>query len=269
MTFGYHRAEILGALASIFTIWILVGILCYEAVIRLIDDVHRNGTAVDGRIMTIIGIAGLVVNIIDAFILNWGNAPHGHSHSHGHGHQHQNEINKQKKESKEHENINVRAAFIHVLGDCLQSVGVIAASVFIWVGNVIHYGAILVKGSYWNLADPIASLVFGIITLITTVKLCKNVIEVLMEQVPAEIDYKLILKDLKSIPGITDVHDLHIWAISIGKVSLSAHIHSDDHEGALIAAQEVCRNHGITHTTIQVDPGPPSSTQCSHTHGVH
>jgi len=258
MTFGYHRAEILGALASIFTIWILVGILCYEAILRLLSDAHLVGETVDGRIMTIIGICGFLVNIIDALILKWGNAPHGHSHGHGHGHG-----------TPHDENVNVRAAFIHVLGDCLQSLGVIAAAVIIWVGNVVEFHEVKVQKSWWNMADPIASLLFGVITIFTTIKLTKNIVDVLMERVPAGIHYAEILRELQEIPNVSGVHDLHIWAISVGKVSLSCHLQSDDHVGVLVAAQKICKKHDITHTTIQVDPGSPSSKRCKHSEGIH
>jgi zinc transporter 2 len=119
-SFGYHRAEIIGALFSVLTIWGLVGVLAYEAILRLIADSKREGRSVasacvkkknekrkhlliplsvcfictllgdpvDGKVMTIIGCLGLGVNIIDAFILWWGNAPHGHSHAGGGGHGH-------------------------------------------------------------------------------------------------------------------------------------------------------------------------------------
>jgi zinc transporter 2 len=161
-SFGYHRAEILGALTSIVTIWGLVAILVYEAILRLYNDSRLVGDEVDGRIMTIIGIAGFFVNIIDAGILHWGKAPHGHSHSHGHDHGHG------------HGDVNVRAAFIHVLGDCLQSVGVVVAALVIWIGNQLQFGSPRASRSWWNLADPIASLIFSVITLFTTVQLCKK-----------------------------------------------------------------------------------------------
>lgn len=275
-TFGYHRAEILGALFSIILIWALVGILCYEAILRLLADAHRLGDVVDGKIMTIIGSAGLGVNIINALILHWGKAPHGHSHSHGHSHGHghdhghgkkdkkkgekkEKKHKKEKKEKKEEENVNIRAAFIHVVGDCLQSVGVIAAALVVWIGNWKTYGSPKAKGSWYNMADPIASLLFGFITLITTISLLRQIVNVLMERVPAGFSYEEIHRDLRSIPGVTGVHDLHIWSLSIGKVALSAHINSDDAAEALKEAEKVVKSHGISHSTIQVDSTTPES----------
>jgi zinc transporter 2 len=143
--------------------------------------------------------------------------------------------------------VNVRAAFIHVLGDCLQSLGVIAAAVIIWVGNVVEFHEVKVQKSWWNMADPVASLLFGVITIVTTsriqsdqisnnvpVKLTKNIVDVLMERVPAGVQYAEILRELREIPNVSGVHDLHIWAISVGKVSLSCHLQSDDHVGQVV-----------------------------------
>jgi zinc transporter 2 len=251
MTFGYHRAEILGALASIVTIWGLVAVLGYESIMRLVADARLVGDEVDGRIMTVIGGCGFLVNIIDALILKWGNAPHGHSHGGG-GHDH----------GHGHGNVNVRAAFIHVLGDCLQSIGVMAAAGVIWAGNQIQHGSPRAAKSLWNLADPIASLIFGLITLITTIRLCKHTVEVLMEKVPEEIDYHKILSDMKGLPGVTGVHDLHIWSLTVGKIALSVHINSDDHVGTLGEVQRICLEHGIGHTTIQVDPVAFKDDKC-------
>eukprot|EP01118_Nematostelium_gracile_P016304 TRINITY_DN6718_c0_g1_i1.p1 TRINITY_DN6718_c0_g1~~TRINITY_DN6718_c0_g1_i1.p1 ORF type:complete len:403 (+),score=109.91 TRINITY_DN6718_c0_g1_i1:53-1261(+) len=254
MTFGYHRAEILGALASIVTIWGLVAVLGYESIMRLIADSRLVGDEVDGRIMTIIGVLGFVVNIIDAIILHWGNAPHGHSHgggggghSHGHG---------------GHGNVNVRAAFIHVVGDCLQSIGVIIAAVIVWVGNHFQYGSPKVAHSYFNLADPIASIIFSIITLITTIRLCKHTVEVLMERVPNEINMETLREEFEGIQGANGVHDLHVWALTVGKIALTVHINSDDHVATLSEAQRICTQHGIGHVTIQVDPAAAGEDNC-------
>jgi len=260
-TFGHGRAEIMGALISVLTIWALVGIIVFEAILRLIDDAKEEGEAVDGMIMTIIGICGLVVNIIDAGILTWGNAPHGHDHggsdhdhSHGgHGH-------------GDHENINVRGALLHVIGDCLQSLGVILASVVVWVGNYLTTGS--ARGvTYYNLADPIVSLLFAAITLFITKGLIMRIINILMERVPPGVDYYGILKELEELEGVSEVHDLHIWAVTVGKNCLSCHITADnDHLKTLRAAEKVCLAHNITHTTIQVDPH--RSDQCR-SHSVH
>jgi len=267
MSFGYHRAEIIGASLSIFLIWGLVAILIYEAVLRLYGDI-QHGEVVDGKIMTIIGCAGLGVNIIDALILYWGNASHSHSHGHSHGnsgHSHGN-----SGHSHGHGggggSISVRAALAHAIGDCLQSVGVIIAAALVWVGN-LYYDVCSTtrhanddehddaeKRCYWNLADPIASLIFGVITLVTTIGLIKQILAVLMEKVPDHIDYNQVKEELRNIDEVTEIHDLHIWSIAMGKVSLSCHLVSTDHVNVLKKAQDICKSFGIIHSTIQVDP---------------
>eukprot|EP01100_Stratorugosa_tubuloviscum_P000481 TRINITY_DN1108_c1_g1_i2.p1 TRINITY_DN1108_c1_g1~~TRINITY_DN1108_c1_g1_i2.p1 ORF type:complete len:508 (+),score=155.06 TRINITY_DN1108_c1_g1_i2:233-1756(+) len=402
-SYGYYRAEILGALASIVTIWALVGILLFEATIRFMGYAAQTGEEVNGKIMTMIGSLGLVVNIIDAIILYWGNAPHSHSHGflsdddghdhshdHGHGHSHkkkhklgqENEMqilvdeshsidleiqsdlieddhhshnhkkenikdkhnhdhehehehehekdesgsdhddkhgndhghknkhqkhkhDKKNKHSHDHDdhkhddhkhndhdhddhkhdddhdhddkhghddkheheqqhegNINVRSALIHVIGDCFQSIGVIIAAVIIWVGNVNLTGKVEASTLYC-LADPIATFIFGIITLFTTFNIIGQILNVLMEGVPKNIDFDKVFSDLKKIECVHDVHDLHIWSLTIGRVCLSCHLSSDDPIKAIKLAKKVCKKYGIKHTTIQVDPH--TIDDCEHT----
>jgi zinc transporter 2 len=135
-------------------------------------------------------------------------------------------IGGERKENTE--NVNLKAAFIHVVGDCLQSLGVIVAAVVIWVGNEVNYGSPTVQGSWYNIADPIASLIFGIITLGTTrkrktkegkrkkkrkflivlffvVRILKQTVDVLMEKVPDHIDYDDVKNEFLSIPNVLDV----------------------------------------------------------------
>jgi Co/Zn/Cd efflux system component len=88
-----------------------------------------------------------------------------------------------------------------------------------------------------------------------------------MERVPEEVDYEQVEEEMASIPGVNDVHDLHIWSLSVGKISLSVHLAADEHSSVLSAAQKVCKKHGITHVTIQVDP--ISKTKECESHNLH
>jgi len=88
-------------------------------------------------------------------------------------------------------------------------------------------------------------------------------VSVLMERVPEEIDYDQVQEEMTSIPGVNDVHDLHIWSLSLGKPSLSVHLAADEHSSVLSAAQQICKNHGINHVTIQVDP-LSKTKECEH-----
>eukprot|EP01133_Synstelium_polycarpum_P009104 gene9104-10676_t len=277
LSFGFHRAEILGALASVLMIWALTGVLIYEAIQRVLHPPD----VVDGKIMFIIATCGLAINIIDAIILHYGAGGHGHSHGGGGGHSHGAAPKKKKKsghghlvedhghshggggdhghahgndeidiengvaKKKEHMNINVYSAYIHVIGDCFQSIGVMIASAIIWIKP------------HWKIADPITTFIFSIIVLFTTVRLLKQSLSVLMEGVPSEIDVAEVQDDLGQLRGVTEVHDLHIWSITIGKPALSAHLTI----GEGVNADEVLRaanqllldTHSIAHTTIQIE----------------
>jgi len=265
LSFGFHRAEILGALASVLMIWLLTGILIYEGIQRIINPPD----SVNGKIMFIIACGGLFINILDAIILHWGAGGHGHSHGgHSHagggGHSHQK---KKKKQSHSHliatnvedqdpenkiedkksvRNINVHSAYIHVLGDCFQSIGVMIASALIWIKP------------NWKIADPITTFIFSIIVLMTTIQLLKQSLGVLMEAVPSDIKVSEVREDLLDrIPGVSEVHDLHIWSITLGKPALSVHLTISpevDSEVVLQMANKILdEEYSIKHTTIQIE----------------
>jgi zinc transporter 2 len=141
--------------------------------------------------------------------------------------------------------MNVRAAFIHVLGDGIQSVGVMIAAALIWARPE------------WRIADPICTFVFSIIVLVTTVRLVKQSLAVLMEGSPDGIDPVKVEQKLRSILSVYAVHDLHIWSISVGKPSLSVHLLArTDGKGVLEAAHQMLATvFNIHHSTIQVELG--------------
>ena len=136
----------------------------------------------------------------------------------------------------------MRAALIHVIGDALQNVGVIIAGVIIFF--------------YPNLsiADPICTYIFSIIVGFTTIRILKDCISVLMEGSPFDFDINQLESDLKGINGVVDIHDLHVWSLSLGKVSLSCHISSKFPDETLpIAKNLVQKKYHIKHSTIQVE----------------
>lgn len=110
------------------------------------------------------------------------------------------------------ENVNMRAATIHIIGDLIQSIGVLIAAICIYFYPT------------WNVLDPICTILFSIIVFFTTISVSKDCIGVLMEGVPEEVDVAEIEKDFAEIPGVLEVHDIHVWALSMGKKALSAHI---------------------------------------------
>jgi len=212
-TFGYVRLEILAALVNGATLLLISGLIMLEAWERVRDPV-----AIDGSVMLAVAALGLGVNVIGALLL--------HSHA--------------------HENLNVRGAYLHVIGDLLGSVGAIAAGV-----------VILTTG--WTPIDPIVSVVIALLILYSSWNLVREAAEVLLESAPAHVDVDTIITDLMGIEGLSDVHDVHVWTLTSGFVALSAHGVVDDpmhHTRILDEVRDRMRRHGIEHVTFQIELRP-------------
>lgn len=246
-SYGFFRIEILGALVSIQLIWLLTGILVYEAVTRLVQETNDD---VDGFFMVLVAAFGLVVNIIMIVVLGHGHRHthgHGHSHSHNHGHSHGHGEKAEQllEKSKEGRNINVQGAYLHVLGDLIQSIGVMIGGGMIWYNPK------------WKVLDLICTLVFSVIVLATTIKMIRDILEVLMESTPREIDAKQLEKGLMQIEEVVGVHELHIWAITVGKALVSCHVkirpEADDDMVLNKVIDYIWREFHISHVTIQIE----------------
>lgn len=165
-------------------------------------------------------------------------AEHGHSHGHDHGHSHGHDHGPIES------NINIDAAFLHVLGDMLMSVGVIIAATFIYFFP-----------SLW-MADPLCTYLFSIIVFFTTIPIIKNIIVVMMEGAPKNINVEQLREDIYEECGsdIVNVHDLHVWTISVGKVSMTGHIQSIKPLKTLAQVTDLLRRkYNLFHTTVQVE----------------
>ena len=178
--------------------------------------------------------------------------PGGHGHSHGgggHGHSHKGRDEEaahgHSHGAKKQENINVRAAFIHVLGDFIQSLGVFVAAIVIYF--VPEYGFI----------DPICTFLFSILVLVTTFSIIKDVLNVFMEGMPTGIDFLEVQKMLIETPGVVTVHNLRIWSISLDKVAMSAHLAIDKNFDATevlrTASSTIRAKFEVFELTIQVE----------------
>ena len=148
------------------------------------------------------------------------------------------------REHRQH-SLNLRGAYLHVVSDLLGSVGAVAAG-----------ATILMTG--WNAADPVASAVIAGLILLSSWTLVREAVDVLMEAVPAHIDVEALRRSLEGVPGIDEVHDLHVWSLTTGRYALSAHaVVAGDHaaDDAILAAMaEVCaRDCQIEHVTIQIE----------------
>ncbi|EGR27315.1 hypothetical protein IMG5_197830 [Ichthyophthirius multifiliis] len=236
MTFGYHRAEIIGATFSILIIWGLIIWMFLEGIERLM-----NPPQIQGVPMMILSICGLLFNLILMRIL---------------------EGNVQKEEQKQEEllseieisarsllqkdekqkNMSMKAAQIHILGDTIQSAGVIIGASFVYFGGEDYY-----------IADPIITILFTIVVTFTTLPVMKESIKVLMEGQPDNINYDFLKDQLVKVQGVIDVHDLHVWSLNPGFISLSAHLTSNSPSLSLFQATKLCKQLGIVHSTIQVE----------------
>jgi cobalt-zinc-cadmium efflux system protein len=153
-------------------------------------------------------------------------------------------------------NINVRAAFLHVASDAFASLGVVAAAVVVWITG-------------YTLFDPLISLGIGIIIVVGSIALIREAVHVLIESVPRHIRLHNVQKELESVLGVSEVHDLHVWSIAHGLYSLSAHLVCSDSltnndlilEEARLKMRECF---GIEHSTLQIES--KRFHECEHTH---
>ena len=142
------------------------------------------------------------------------------------------------------ENLNVRGAWLHVLTDALGSVGAIVGGLLIWA-----FG--------WNWADPVVSVLIGILVIYSSWALLKDTVAVLMEEAPGHIDVNKVRESMMAVDGAADVHDLHVWSIASGMVALSSHLRTaigDERRVLTEISGRLRENFGIEHTTIQIDP---------------
>jgi cobalt-zinc-cadmium efflux system protein len=213
-TYGYKRFEILAAVFNGVTLVLISLYIFYEAYHRFMEPPEVASTG-----MLVIASIGLVVNIIVAWILMRGDTE---------------------------ENLNLRAAFLHVLGDLLGSVGAIVA-------------ALLILFFDWGWADPVASVVVALLVLISGWRVTKDAVHVLMEGTPKNVDLKDVIAAIERVEGIEKIHDLHVWSITSGQNALSCHAVVSD-ELTIRESQELLRkiehelkHKGIGHVTVQLE----------------
>ncbi|KAM4687218.1 proton-coupled zinc antiporter SLC30A2-like [Rhinophrynus dorsalis] len=212
MNFGWHRSEILGALASVLSIWIVTGVLVYLATARIIN----NDYDIDGHVMLITSGCAVGVNVIMVYILHQSTTFHGHSHGPGYEKIGDSPTGSLALHLGPHGNTSIRAAFIHVIGDLLQSIGVMVAAI------VIYF-----KPQY-KIADPVCTFLFSIFVLGTTVTILQDVFWVLMEGAPRSVSYSSVKEVLLSVAGVRSVHSLRLWALTISQNVVSVHLAVDE-----------------------------------------
>ncbi|GAA2411957.1 cation diffusion facilitator family transporter [Nonomuraea africana] len=213
-TFGYQRAEILAAAVNAVLLLGLSGYILVEAVRRFADPEPVGGT-----IMMVTAAVGLVANGIGLWLLRDG-----------------------KEES-----LNLKGAYLEVLGDLLGSVAVLA-------------GAVVIQLTGWVAADAIISVVIAALILPRTWKLLKEAVDILLEATPRGVDLAEVRKHLLEAPGVTDVHDLHAWTITSGVPVMSAHVVVEEDAltrcGPLLDRLHECLagHFDVEHSTLQLEP---------------
>jgi len=224
-TFGYHRAGILAALVNATGLAVLALGIFYEAFRRL-----QAPPAVKPVLLTAAGAAALLVNAGTAWLVHRGSQS----------------------------DLNLRSAFLHLLGDVYSSAGAALAGVAIMAGA-------------WSGLDPLVSLLIGLLILWNAWRVLRETLAILMESAPADIDMEQLVRDIAALPGVSGVHDLHVWSISRSLRALSAHIAVGDiavRSGAELQKRInnlLRQKYHIGHSTLQLEcPGcEPNGLFCA------
>jgi cobalt-zinc-cadmium efflux system protein len=213
-TFGYKRIEILAALFNAIVLIVITSYLFVEAFRRI-----RHPEPIKGNVMFVVAVVGLLANILSVLLL--------------------------KRDSKH--NINVRAAYLHLLGDTISSVAVIAGAVFIYF-----------FGWYW--IDPLITFIVGLYILKETWVVLKQAVEILMQGTPEDLDLTEVKKALEDLPEIDNIHHVHAWNLNDNEIHFECHVDLNDDirvsqtEKIKDKIHEILLNKfNITHVTIQYE----------------
>lgn len=225
-TYGYHRVEIMAALSNGVTLTLVSAYIFYEAYQRL-----SNPPVVQPVLMLVVAIVGLCANVAGLWLLK----------------------------GVRHGSLNIRAAFLHILGDALSSVGVIIA-------------AVVIKLTGWDAIDSLIAIFIGCIILWGAVRLVRESSDILLEAVPAHIQIEKVIEMMKNIPGVEEAHDIHVWTITSGLYALSAHLVIEDQavssstEIVRTVSNELAEHFDIRHTTLQLEcESCPAESVCEMT----
>lgn len=212
-TFGYHRAGILAAFVNSSTLVLIAFGVFHEAWVR-----SSSPSVVRADMLVIVGAVAFVINVLTAWLVSHGS---------------QNDL-------------NLRSAFLHLLGDVFSTLGAVLAGVGMWM-----------TGYYW--LDPMVSALIGLLILWNAWAIMRETLAILLESTPADVDMSLMVRDLLQEPGVLGVHDLHVWSLSRSLKMLSAHVLVGDmpvSEAALIQRRLgalLRERHGIGHSALQLE----------------
>jgi cobalt-zinc-cadmium efflux system protein len=212
-TFGFYRLEILAAFVNGIVLVLISIYIIYQAYLRI---VHPQ--PVQGMLMLIVAIIGLVANVIGALFL------FKHSHT----------------------SLNIRGAYLHIIGDALSSVGVVI-------------GGIVIIYTGWYLIDPLLSILISLVIIYGAWALVKESVNILLESAPAHIDIDTIAKEIAKVKGVREAYHIHLWTITSGVYAMSAHVLIDDQ--LVSRSREVIDEirsllndrFNVLHSTIQIE----------------
>ena len=224
-TYGYHRAGILAALVNSTTLVVIALGIFIEAYRRF-----TNPSEVQADILIGVGIIAVIINVVTALLVRHG------------------------AES----DLNIRAAFLHLMGDVLSTVGAVVAGV-------------IIRFTDWNWLDPLVSVLIGVLILWSAWSILREAIDILMESTPTDIDVEAMIQDIHSVEGVRGVHDLHVWSITRDLRALSAHLVTDDlviSEGASIQTnvnEVLYHKYNVGHATLQLECNVcvPNTSDCA------
>ncbi|HEU4401532.1 MAG TPA: cation diffusion facilitator family transporter [Candidatus Polarisedimenticolia bacterium] len=211
-SYGYHRLEILTALVNGSFLVAISAAVLYQAFRRFAEP-----APVQSGVMTGVAFVGLLINLAALRIL-----------------------------SRSHQSLNIRGARMHIVGDTLSSLGVVAT------------GAVIALTGWYRL-DPIVGAVIAVVIVVGSVRLVREAVDVLLEATPSGIALDEVSAAIATVPGVIEVHDLHIWSITTGLPALSGHVRVEDGRNArsdetLNRIKQTMRDRfGIVHTTIQIE----------------
>jgi cobalt-zinc-cadmium efflux system protein len=212
-TYGFRRLEVLAAQFNVATLLLITGWIGWEAVERL----RHPHPQIELGLMAIVATVGLVANLV---ILGWLHGDHS---------------------------LNTRSAFLHVLGDAVASVAVLAGAGVMWWRPDLDW------------VDPVLSLLIAVLILWGCGRLVLEITHILMEAVPRHLDVQQITRAMEEADGVVAVHDVHVWTISSGLYALSAHLvtHPDalGRNDAILGETKarLRERFGIDHTTLQIE----------------
>jgi cobalt-zinc-cadmium efflux system protein len=225
MTFGYHRAGILTALANALCLAVIALLIGWEAVDRL-----HHPQPVNSTLMLAASIAAITINLLISKWLHAGS----------------------------HNDLNIRGAYLHMMADALSALGVMIA-------------AVIVAMTHAWIADPLVSFLIAILILWSSWGIVRECVKVLMEAAPTNIDMPAVIAAIRQVPGVCNVHDLHVWTVGAGAVACSCHVVVE--EQTIRDGQQILRSvitkldtdFQIAHTTVQieVDGCDPNHLYCN------